>query len=71
MRKGSLLFIVSAMAAVCLTGAVGVPVLAAADIKSKGNFVWDSGGAALYSNDIEFLQEEISGLFSELPDLSH
>ncbi|MCM1087771.1 MAG: hypothetical protein NC419_06415 [Muribaculaceae bacterium] len=69
MRKNLFLFLAPIIAAFCMLCVANIQLLAAEE-KNDGSFIWDDGKLSLYTEDIGYLQGELSALFGELPDLS-
>lgn len=55
---------------ICLIVVGGIPAHAdTRDIKSRGNFVLDSGKMSICASDMDYLQSEVQTLYSELPSI--
>ena len=70
-RKNMVMRIVSAATIMCIAISMAVfPSYAVnlGGVSSRGNIVLEDGEVSLYASDMEFLQDELKDLYSELPE---
>lgn len=66
--KKSLRILMAILTVICVIAVTEISIQAdARNIKSRGNFVLDSGKMSIHASDIEYLQSEVQSLYSELP----
>ena len=69
-RRGIFTGAIAIFTVICVIAVTGISVQAdARDIKSRGNFVLDSGEMSIHASDIDYLQAEVQTLYSELPSI--
>lgn len=69
-RKRYVIGAAAVLTAACVITLTGISVHADTRvIKSRGNFVLDSGNMSIHAADVDYLQSEVAALYGELPSI--